>query len=238
MNTNDFAGQITNLAALEDPVRRRLYEYVIGRGGDVSRAEAARAARVSLALAAFHLDKLVEADLLQATFRRLSGRKGPGAGRPSKLYRRSKSQFDVSIPQRNYELAAHVLLRTLIEANSEGTPETLRIAAREWGRRLAKESAADTRKGGGPLGRVVRSLRACGFEPHGPSSGEGEVVLRNCPFDSLQAESRDVICAMNLALIEGLLAGLEVEGVSASLSPRPGTCCVVLRNRPADQGAK
>jgi predicted ArsR family transcriptional regulator len=231
MNTNDLEWKLKSLAVLTDPIRRRLYEYVVGRGRDVSRAEAARAARVSPALAAFHLDKLVEADLLQATFRRLSGRSGPGAGRPSKLYRRSSSQFDVSFPQRRYELAAHVLLQALAGANSEGTLEALRIAAREWGGRLAKESAPGTMKGR-PIRRAARALEACGFEPHETSGVEGEVVLRNCPFDSLRNESRDMICAMNLALIEGLLAGLGMDDVRAKLTPRPGMCCVTLRNCP------
>src|SRR5512144_564605 len=109
MNDNDLGRQIESLAVLDEPVRRKLYLYVVGRGGDVSREEAARGVRVSRALAAFHLDKLVEADLLQASFRRLGGRKGPGAGRPSKLYRRSSAQLDVSLPRRSYELAGHIL---------------------------------------------------------------------------------------------------------------------------------
>jgi predicted ArsR family transcriptional regulator len=234
MDPKDFARQLGNLAALDEPVRRKLYLYVIGRGREVSRDEAARGTRVSRALAAFHLDKLVEANLLQATFRRLSGRKGPGAGRPSKLYRRSSAQFDVSLPQRRYELAAHVLAQALAEAGSEARLEGLRNAARERGKRLAKDSAAGTSRGD-PLGRAARALGTCGFEPHGSTDGGGEVVLRNCPFDSLRTESRELICAMNLALIEGLLDGLGVEGVLARLSPRPGMCCVVLRKGPDEE---
>lgn len=229
MDSKDFARQLENLAALDEPVRRKLYLYVVGRGGDVSRDEAARATRVTRTLAAFHLDKLVEADLLQATFRRLRGRGGPGAGRPSKLYRRSSAQLDVSLPRRRYELAAHVLARALAEAKSEATLEALRNAAREWGERLAGEGAG----GGGrglPLRRAAQALEACGFEPQGPTGDEGEVVLRNCPFDSLRAESPELICGMNLVLIEGLLAGLGLEGVRARLSPRSGMCCVALRN--------
>jgi predicted ArsR family transcriptional regulator len=234
MDAKDFAKQLENLATLDEPIRRKLYLYVVGRDADVSRNEAARAMRVSRALAAFHLDKLVEADLLQATFRRLSGRKGPGAGRPAKLYRRSPTQFDVSLPRRRYELAAHILAETLARADSGDALKALRDAAREWGKRLAKESDAAAGRGR-PLTRAVRALEACGFEPHGTADDGGKVTLRNCPFDSLRAESRDLICPMNLAMIEGLLAGLGVEGVLASLSPRPGMCCVALRNRPEEE---
>src|ERR671931_822566 len=135
METNDFARQLWGWAAPEEPLRRKLYLYVVGRGRDVSRDEAARATRVSRALAAFHLDKLVEADLLQATFRRLSGRVGPGAGRPSKLYRRASTQFDLSLPQRRYELAAHVLAQALAETRTQDRLEVLRRAAQDWGTR-------------------------------------------------------------------------------------------------------
>ena len=228
MESKGFSKQLESLAALDEPVRRRLYLYVVGRGTDVGRDEAARATRVSRALAAFHLDKLVEADLLEATFRRISGRDGPGAGRPSKLYRRSSIQFNVSLPERRYELAAQVLIQALAKENPEAMLEALQSAAREWGRRLAKEFPAGTRRGH-PLGRAKRALAALGFEPQGTTDGEGEVTLRNCPFDSLRDESRGLICPMNLALIEGLLAGLGAEGVRARLCPHPETCCVTLR---------
>jgi predicted ArsR family transcriptional regulator len=233
MNSKDFAKQLEALAALDEPVRRALYLHVVGRGADVSRDEAARAARVSRALAAFHLDKLVEAGLLQATFRRLSGRGGPGAGRPAKVYRRSAAQVDVSLPRRRYELAAHVLAQALANAQSERTLLALRNAARAWGKRLAMEEVGGSGRGA-PLNRAARALEACGYEPQRASGEDGEVVLRNCPFDSLRDESREMICGMNLALIEGLLDGLEVEGVRARLSPRPGLCCVALERARAD----
>ena len=234
MNSKAFAKQLENLATLDEPVRRRLYLYVIGQEGDVGRSEAARATKVSRALASFHLDKLVEAGLLEATFRRLGERVGPGAGRPSKLYRRSSLQVDVSLPRRRYELAGHVLTQALAKVGSEATLEVLREAAREWGRRLAEESG-DRGGHGQPLKQVARALEACGFEPRESADDADELVLRNCPFDSLRTESLDLICGMNLALIEGLLAGLEVEGVRARLAPRPGLCCVALRNARAGE---
>ena len=214
----DFESQLSSLAALDEPVRRKLYLFVVGRDGDVSRDEAAEAAGVSRALAAFHLDKLVEAGLLEATFRRLSGKAGPGAGRPSKLYRRAAGRFEVSVPRRRYELAAHVLAQSVSDQGK------VREAAREWGKRLAGEVGKRTEL---PLRRATQALEACGFEPR--RTKEGEVVLRNCPFESLSASKRELICGMNLALIEGLLEGLAIEGVEAKLAPREGMCCVALR---------
>src|SRR5262245_46922695 len=228
MDSKDFAKQLRSVAALDEPVRRRLYQYVVGRGRDVSRDEAARAARVSRALAAFHLDKLVEADLLQATFRRLSGRVGPGAGRPSKLYRRAPTQFDLTLPQRRYELAARVLAQVLSDLGSEDSLQVLRNAARDWGRRLAQEPSMG-RPHALQLKRAAYALEVLGFEPH--RTPDGEIVLRNCPFDSLQADCRDLTCGMNHALIEGLLSGLGLEDVHARLAPRAGMCCVALRDR-------
>jgi len=232
MELKHFTKQVGSLAALDEPVRRKLYLYVVGRDGDVSRDEAARATRVSRALAAFHLDKLVKAGLLEATFRRLSDRVGPGAGRPSKLYRRASTRFDVSLPPRRYELAAHVLAQTLAEMRAEGGLELLRNAARDWGRRLAQESSVGTRHGL-PLNRAVHALQTCGFEPR--RMPDGEVVLHNCPFDSVRADGRELICGMNLALIEGLLVGLELQGVHARFAPRAGMCCVALQNSPNEE---
>jgi predicted ArsR family transcriptional regulator len=214
----DFERQLGSLGALEEPVRQKLYFFVAGHDGDVSRDEAAEAAGVSRALAAFHLDKLVEAGLLEATYKRLSGKAGPGAGRPSKLYRRAAGQIDVSLPRRRYELAAHVL------AQAVDDPDRVKTAAREWGIRLAGEVGKRTEL---PLRRATRALEAAGFEPR--RTKEGEVVLRNCPFASLSAGNRELICGMNLALIEGLLEGLAIEGVEAKLAPRAGLCCVTLR---------
>jgi len=232
MDTKDFAKRLQNLATLDDPVRQRLYLFVVRRGRDVSRDEAARAIRVSRGLAAFHLDKLVEAGLLQASFRRLSGRAGPGAGRPSKLYSRASTQFEFSLPSRRYELAAHILAQALAEAPARDRLEALWKAARDWGVRLA-ENGSGLRRSEPPMIRVSRALRTCGFEPG--TTSEGEVVLGNCPFDSLRADHRELICGMNLALVEGLLLGLKLDDVEARLTPGVGVCCVTLRSKTAPE---
>jgi len=232
MEPNDFAGQIGSLAALHEPLRRKLYLYVVTRGAEVTRDEAARATRISRALAAFHLDKLVKAGLLEATFRRLSSRAGPGAGRPSKLYRRSSTRFDLSLPQRRYELAAQLLARTVGDTDARDGPEALRNAAHERGRRMGEEMLPGAGRKR-PLDRAAQALEAFGFEPQ--RTREGEVILRNCPFESLRSDRRELICGMNLALIQGLIEGLGLENVIAALAPREGMCCVALRGEPDDE---
>src|SRR5215472_9171327 len=94
---------LESLSCLDDQVRRRLYA-VVSKAEPVGRDDAARAAGIGRALAAYHLDKLVEAGLLTATYQRLGGRTGPGAGRPAKLYARSDREFAVSVPPPEYEL--------------------------------------------------------------------------------------------------------------------------------------
>jgi predicted ArsR family transcriptional regulator len=222
--------QIGGIAALSEPVRRRLYQYVVGQGEDVTRDRAAQALGITRALAAFHLDKLVEEGLLEAVFRRLTGRTGPGAGRPSKLYRRSGRQFEVSLPPRSYELAAQLFARSIEESPEPGAVIRLGEVAREFGDRLGHEARQRAAPGAGGeelLEATEVVLEEYGYEPFRGESGE--VRLRNCPFHALAERHRDLVCGMNLCLMEGVLSGANAEGIEAALDPQPGMCCVVFR---------
>src|SRR3954471_21928924 len=114
------AGALAAVAALDEPTRRRLYEYVVRRPAPVSRDDVASALAVPRATVAFHLDRLVEEQLLVVEYVRRSGRTGPGAGRPAKLYRRSDRQVSVSVPERHYELAGGLLASAIEEADESG----------------------------------------------------------------------------------------------------------------------
>jgi predicted ArsR family transcriptional regulator len=229
----DLQDCIAAIASLDEPVRRELYLYVAGRGREVGRDEAARALRVSRALAAFHLDKLVEHGLLDAAYRRLSGRQGPGAGRPAKLYRRSRRQLAITLPQRRYDLAGRLLARALAAQRSPASRRVLERAAHDLGKTLGQEARRERRRGrrrrrmgvGEPLAAVLAALDDCGFEP---AREDGEVRLRNCPFDAVAAEARVLVCGMNLALVRGLVAGAGVPRVRARSAPEAGACCVAL----------
>ena len=229
----DLQSCIAAIASLDEPVRRELYLYVAGRGREVGRDEAARALRISRALAAFHLDKLVELGLLDAAYRRLSGRQGPGAGRPAKLYRRSTRQLEITLPQRRYDLAGRLLARALAAQRSPASRRVLERAAHDLGKTLGREARGEGRRGRGrrrtrggePLAAALAALDDCGFEP---ARVDGEVRLRNCPFDAVAAEARVLVCGMNLALVRGLVAGAGVRRVRARSAPEAGACCVAL----------
>ena len=209
------------IGLLQDPVRRALYGHVVAAGGEVSRNQAAEAAGVARSLAAFHLDKLVEAGLLEATFRRLGDRRGPGAGRPAKLYRRAPGQVAATLPPRTYEAAAHLLAETVEEA---GADLELQAAARRAGARTGRQIAARG-PAGEPAAGIAGVLAARGYEPYRDG---GWLRLRNCPFANLSAEFPVLVCAMNLCLIEGLLDGLGQDPGRAVMDPAPDRCCVAV----------
>ncbi|MEV0621472.1 helix-turn-helix domain-containing protein [Nonomuraea sp. NPDC050404] len=206
------------LALLHDPVRRSLYDVVASRGGDVGRGEAAEAAGVSRTLAGHHLDKLVEAGLLESGFRR-QDKKGPGSGRPAKVYRRARAERSVSLPPRDYAALASVLADVV---DALGAEEQAERAARTAGARLAG------RRPGEPVERVLGER---GYEPYNEG---GRLRLRNCPFHALAEEQPLLVCSMNLALCQGLLEALGDDPGRAVLDPRPGECCVSLKQTDVD----
>jgi predicted ArsR family transcriptional regulator len=241
MTRDERDRHIGAVAALGERARRALYEHVVSQPEPVSRDHAAQAVGIGRPLAAFHLDRLVQEGLLVASYRRLGGRSGPGAGRPSKLYSRADAEVSVSLPPRDYELAARLMARAVAASGSEPR-RTLDREARAVGAGFGEE--ARSRCGARPSRRRLREaaldvLADRGFEPCG--DGRGDVRLRNCPFDALAADEPDLVCGMNLALVQGLVGalGAEMEG-DAVLDPAPGLCCVALRgwSRPAPPGRR
>jgi predicted ArsR family transcriptional regulator len=215
-------GDVLPLSALADPVRRRLYELASGAGRPIGRDEAAAAAGVDRSLAAYHLDKLAEHGLLEVEYARPPGRGGPGAGRPSKLYRRSEREFVARVPPRDYRLLAELLVRTAAEER-DGVGARVPEAAYDVGRRCG-EAAREAASGGRPS--IEQALRARGYEPF--EAAPGTLRLRNCPFEAIAGEYPDTVCRLNLALVRGLLDGLGTDPAAAVLAPLPDGCCVAI----------
>jgi predicted ArsR family transcriptional regulator len=230
--TRDAA--LASLAALAEPLRRRLFLYVASSAAPVSREQAAEAIGVARAAAAFHLDKLADVGVLAVEYRRPPGRGGPGAGRPAKLYRAVEEEVAFSVPERHYDLAAAVLARAVADAEAQSVPVagTLRSAARAYGRAMGAGSAGDGAEDdpatAGGLERVAAALTPYGYAP---CVGEGRITLENCPFRALAEQHRELVCQMNLQLLKGVLKGARTRDVAAHRDPCPGRCCVTLQAR-------
>jgi predicted ArsR family transcriptional regulator len=214
---------IARLATLEDPLRRRLYDLVARSSEPVGREQAAAAAGIGRTLAAYHLDKLVEQGLLTASYRRPEGRAGPGAGRPAKLYARADTEIAVSMPPREYEFAAGLLAEAAEQDATGAASERLREVAERAGR-VAGAALPRSRS-------IEAALRERGYEPF--RDEDGVLRARNCPFQRLAAEHRDLVCGMNVAFVRGLVEGLDRTGIEVRLDPQPGRCCVTVVPRPA-----
>lgn len=218
MSTHRSASPATlaALSNLDDPLRRRLFEYVSESESPVSREQVASAFDIGRTLAAYHLDKLADAGLVTVDYQRPAGRSGPGAGRPAKFYTRTTTEMTVSVPPRDYELLA----RLLVSSIEQDTLGTVRAAANEVahdaGRRVVAAAGGD----------LLEALRGCGYLPR--ADADGGIDLRNCPFHLVARDHLDVVCGLNLHLIEGLIAGSSEPHAHAELEPRPDRCCVVI----------
>lgn len=232
----DLDAELSAIGSLQDPVRRSLYRYVASQPGEVSREEAAAGVGIQRQLAAFHLDKLVNAGLLETTYRRLSGRTGPGAGRPAKLYRRSSAEHSVILPPRHYDLAAELLANAVEEAGDRPARAALTDVARRFGRRLGEELRSHLGSRAGRERRLTAladSLDGYGYQPRREGSA---VRLTNCPFHALAEGHRDLVCGMNMSLINGVIEGMEAKDLVPCLDPRPGECCVTVRPARPEKG--
>lgn len=222
-----LAATVEAVAALAEPTRRRLYEHVVRSADPVGRDDAAAVVGVPRATAAFHLDRLADEGLLDVVHQRRTGRSGPGAGRPAKLYRRPDGTVSVSLPDRRYDLAGELLAAAVEEADDSGDRprEVLARRARVVGEELGRVARAGCDRSGETL---LWALEDAGYEPR--TEGD-EVVLVNCPFHALARAHPELVCGMNLQLLDGVLAGVGEGELDARLQPEAGFCCVRLRRR-------
>lgn len=219
----EVADQWSAAAALADRSRRGLYEYVRRQSHPVSREEAASATQMSRGLAAFHLDKLVDAGLLRARYQAPPGPRG--RGRAPKVYEPAHADLTITIPERRYELIAQMLADAVA-----GEPTDAAVAARRYAYQRGHELGALVRRPAAPpVAELVAVLESLGFEPR--SGSDGRLLLHNCPFHALATRHRELVCGLNHAFLNGLVEGLAAGQVRPDLAPHPGACCVALVHR-------
>ncbi|MFD1212978.1 helix-turn-helix transcriptional regulator [Arthrobacter sp. GCM10027362] len=217
MVADSTGGPDSALAALGDPSRRAVFEFILGAGHPVSRDDVAAALGMVRATAAFHLDRLAGEKLLEVSFRRLTGRSGPGAGRPTKLYAPAVREVSLSLPPRHYDLAAELLAAAVEDSARSGAPveDSLQRVAAQAGRAIGKE-AAD----------LAGALERYGYQPR--AERDGSITLLNCPFHRLAQAHTSTVCGLNLDLLAAVAETAPPAGCRAVLDPAPGRCCVRL----------
>ena len=209
--------EFTALGSLADPVRRQVYEYVAAQDEPVGREQAAAATGDRPA----HREVPPRArsstrGCSTTEFRRLSGRTGPGAGRPAKLYCRAAVEVSVSVPPRSYDLVGSVLAGA-VASSLDGKPleEALRDEARGVATRRVRRTPGPARSSSGSTGL----MQGEGFEPTIEDAG---LTLRNCPFDALAKEQPALVCGVNLDYVGGALEGLGCDATACPARPGRG----------------
>ncbi|GAB3560043.1 helix-turn-helix transcriptional regulator [Spelaeicoccus albus] len=229
---------VSLIGELAEPTRRAVYEFVAAGDDWVSRDGVAAAVGLGRAAVARHLDRLVDVGLLDQRSKRLTDRTGPGAGRPSKQYRRSSREVGASLPARDYELAGELLARAVDDVTRSGKnlQTALDDEARALGTQLAGEMRgadggefARTADGTGRVRKMLAVLSDHGYEP--VQVGEDEIQLRNCPFHRLARAHPELVCGLNDALLESAVDGYGNTGYRARFEPEAGLCCVRLRRQ-------
>ncbi len=228
---------MARLDGIADPELRELLLFVRGEAAPVSADDAGAALGVHRTVARGRLERLVEAGLLVTRFERRSGRSGPGAGRPAKLYLPAPESEALEFPPRHL---GELVSRLLEELPRRGRSRALHGVGVDFGRGLAREArlrpAADHRAG---LERVCAAVRSLGFQAS-LESFDGEVAVVStptCPLRPLVVEERQAVeidRGMWSGLVERGLRGVEAERVACethSCLDSGESCAVVLRLR-------
>jgi predicted ArsR family transcriptional regulator len=226
--------EIAAIAALNEPTRRQLYAHVVAQDEPVDRDGAAAAVGVRRSVAAFHLDRLADLGLLEVEYRRPPGRRGPGAGRPAKFYKRASGELAMTVPERHYDVAADLLARA-VEASLDGATnlaDALRHVSVEHGRQVGRQTNPATPSS---LTRLADVLSGQGYEPK--CLPDGSLVLTNCPFHLLAERHQSLVCGMNRNMLAGVCEALGIPGSCARLEPKPKRCCVRIVPETRTEGA-
>jgi predicted ArsR family transcriptional regulator len=162
----------------------------------------------------WHLGRLADAGLVQATPERRRGR-----GRPSVVHRLTGD--GIARGRDEYRLLA-TMLTDVVAADGNGEARAYEAGVR-WGRHLQQ---------GEPDVDIIQLLDQEGFaaEQHGD-----EIEMRRCPFYALAEDSPQVICTLHHGIIDGALAAADSEQTVDRLDPfvEPGLCIAHLgRARP------
>lgn len=222
------------LDAVGEAGLREVLLHARGRSGPFTADDAAGELGLHRNVARSRLDRLVRAGLLEVTFERRTGRSGPGAGRPAKVYRVAPELEAIEFPARRYEHLVGALIDALPE---RGRAQALRRAGERFGRGLAAAAglrpATGVRAGLESLCEAVRRLgyQAAVVEVAG---ARAELATPTCPLRPLvveRPETAEVDRGMWAGLVESGIRGIVAEHVdceTTGCADGHGSCRVLL----------
>ena len=204
--------------------RARVLDLLRAAGRPLGVQEVAEQAGLHPNTARFHLDALVEAGL--AT-REQQPRETPG--RPSMAYQVTDS--DGPTGRRRYRLLAE-MLTSMIAGVMPQPGEAATEAGREWGRYLTEQLPPYQRLDSDEaVERLTAVLQEIGFAPETAAEAGGyRLRLHQCPFREVAERHQDVVCALHLGLMQGVLGQLRAPVTADRLQPfaEPSVCIADL----------
>lgn len=207
--------------------RSRVLAVLQQAGEPVGVSHVAEQLRLHSNTVRFHLDALVEAGLVERT---AEDRHQPG--RPRALY--TAHPEGGATGQRSYRLLAEILAG-FVAANVAQPAQAAVQAGQAWGRFLAERPPPFRRVDEhAATEQLTRTLSDIGFAPEAVTSERSrQIRLHHCPFREVAEEHREVVCAIHLGLMQGLLAELEAPIKADRLEPfvEPNLCIAQLSAR-------
>jgi predicted ArsR family transcriptional regulator len=205
-----------------------------GQEGPVSADDVAHAFAIHRNVARGRLERLVEAGLLDPSFERRSGRSGPGAGRPAKVYSVAPELEAVEFPARRLE---HVVGHLIEALPADGRADTLLAAGIRFGTELADTAGlAGADELPQAMENLACALRRLGYQTSVATTDGDEVVLSTptCPLRPLVVAERSAV-DLDRGMWRGLAAAafpsVPVAGIDCdarACGDQHGSCKVHL----------
>jgi len=196
------------LRALGDGTRRAILLAFLDDPRERTVDEVAAAAGIHRTAAFNHLERLAELGYL-ATDRRRGTR-----GKPANVYRLRVGAVELSYPARLHRHLAGLLATAIGRLGGAGRAASREVGL-EFGRSLGRPASG--------VGEALAPLEALGGR-YAPESAD-VLVAANCVFQEACQESREVVCGLHAAILEGTLAAAGHPGSVAPLGPRTGGGC-------------
>jgi predicted ArsR family transcriptional regulator len=214
---------VDTLQAIGDPELRRVLLHARSSGTSITVDELALDLGIHRNVARSRLDRLVAASLLHVHFERRTGRTGPGAGRPARLYSVAPELASVEFPPHGYEGLLGLLISSLPR---RGLSRQLHAVGVAFGEDLARSmSLRPARTLPEAVEEVCRALGELGFHAAVDGGGDDEAWIRTatCPLRPLVGANAEAM-SIDRGMWTGLVASALEDVAAGSLDCRQCDC--------------